>query len=121
MGCLPREAPSPGHVKQLQQRHTRCPHAHLHSHPLNLSGKTEPREAEWCLKSHSWSSWAEGLGLKPGAASSQTRTPWPGLMVSVNRERLPYRAPSRSSSSQGLNQLPKLFTTLSQRLSEDPQ
>lgn len=34
-------------------------------------------------------------------------------MVSVNRERLPYRAPSRSSSSQGLNQLPKLFTTLS--------
>ena len=33
-------------------------------------------------------------------------------MVSVNRERLPYRAPPRSSSSPGLNQLPKLFTTL---------
>lgn len=38
--------------------------------------------------------------------------PRPLLMVSVNRERLPYTAPSRSCSSQGLNQLPKLFPAL---------
>ena len=70
---------SRAHVKQLL---TVTPGACTHISPLTfmtcqaralqMQNRTQRGRAA-CLKSHSWSWLAEGLGLKPGSASSQTR------------------------------------------------